>query len=356
MLSIYPSVPDGLLDLDTAQLAEALKGPTLLELKGRRPEPLFVSIIQHGNEPTGWLAARELLRRYQSQELPRALTLFIANVDAAAKGQRHLPEQPDFNRCWPGGDAGHYRDHPVTHMLSALTQRMRRARPFASIDLHNTTGLNPHYGAVNRLTPEFLHLACLFSRTVVYFTQPTGVQASAFAEICPSITVECGSPGTPRGTQHALELLDSALRLRRLPNQPLTASDVDLFHTVATVRVPARRSFAFGHRGADIAFVNDLDQLNFQELPVGTCMAYSDRPDRGLEVWDNRGQECSTEFFAWEQGEVRTRRTVMPSMLTRDPEIIRQDVLCYLMERFPLAPRKENASATGVTLASQVTG
>ena len=54
---------------------------------------------------------------------------------------------------------------------------------FASIDIHNNTGLNPHYGCVNRLDPPFLHLATLFSRIVVYFKRPLGVQSAAFASV-----------------------------------------------------------------------------------------------------------------------------------------------------------------------------
>jgi hypothetical protein len=36
------------------------------------------------------------------------------------------------------------------------------------------------------------------------------------------------------------------------------------------------------------------------------------------------------------RGELLTRRVVMPSMLTLDERVIRQDCLCYLMERFPI--------------------
>jgi hypothetical protein len=32
----------------------------------------------------------------------------------------------------------------------------------------------------------------LFSRTVVYFQQPFGVQSAALATICPAVAVECG--------------------------------------------------------------------------------------------------------------------------------------------------------------------
>ena len=45
-------------------------------------------------------------------------------------------------------------------------------------------------------------------------------------------------------------------------------------------------------------------------------------------------RQVATEFFALEDGCLVTRVPVMPSMLTCNPEVIRQDCLCYLMERY----------------------
>ena len=48
-----------------------------------------------------------------------------------------------------------------------------------------------------------------------------------------------------------------------------------------------------------------------------------------------RGDRGVTErYFAVEGGRLLTRVPVMPSMLTCDPVVIRQDCLCYLMERY----------------------
>ena len=82
-------------------------------------------------------------------------------------------------------------------MMREVVEQMRARGVFASVDIHNNTGINPHYGCVNRLEAPFLHLAALFSRIVVYFKRPLGVQSAAFAQLCPSVTVECGKPGNP---------------------------------------------------------------------------------------------------------------------------------------------------------------
>ena len=92
MLKELDHIPPGLLDLEATQLQAALGGPTLIHLQGRRQAPLLVTVLMHGNETTGWEAVRTLLRPYASgeEELPRALSLFISNVSAAAVGLRRL--------------------------------------------------------------------------------------------------------------------------------------------------------------------------------------------------------------------------------------------------------------------------
>ncbi|MDP2324627.1 MAG: succinylglutamate desuccinylase/aspartoacylase family protein, partial [Gammaproteobacteria bacterium] len=72
----------------------------MIHVRGIREVPLFVSVLLHGNEVSGWNALRRLLA--SPQPLVRSLLVFIGNVDAAAEGLRLLPGQLDFNRIWPG--------------------------------------------------------------------------------------------------------------------------------------------------------------------------------------------------------------------------------------------------------------
>lgn len=221
-------------------------------------------------------------------------------------------------------------------MAAEVVARMRSRGCFASVDIHNNTGINPHYGCVNRLEGPYLHLASLFSRTVVYFTRPQGVQSMAFARLAPAVTVECGQSGSPGAAEHAAELVDSALHLARLPEQ--VPGDVTVYHTVGAIRIPEKCTFAFGDPDADLQLVDDLERLNFHELPVGTVFARV-RSGSGafFTVEDNEGREAAAEFFAREDDEIRLRRPAMPAMLTVNPEAVSQDVLGYLMERYPLS-------------------
>ena len=330
-------LPEGLLSLEATELSAHLQGrPTLIHLAGRQQPALFVTVLMHGNETTGWEAVRELLPRFDvaggDQPLPRSLSLFISNVTAAEAGLRRLDGQPDYNRVWPGCEQSGTPEHA---MMQQVVEIMRRRGVFASIDVHNNTGLNPHYACVNVIDHRFLHLATMFSRTVVYFIRPCGVQSMAMADHCPAVTLECGKPGQAHGTAHALEYLNACLHLAEHPQHPVAAHDIDLFHTVAIVKVPVELSFAFGRPDGDIVFADDLDRLNFREIARGTALGrVRDGVGVGLAVCDEQGRDVAERYFCVEQGELRLRLSVMPSMLTRDERVIRQDCLCYLMERY----------------------
>ncbi|MBL1265646.1 M14 family metallopeptidase [Candidatus Methylomicrobium oryzae] len=326
------SLPAGLLDIDTVRLRALLPKPTLIHLAGRLDEPLFVSVLLHGNEPTGFMAVQRLLKKYRNRELPRSLALFLGNVDAAARDVRRLEHQPDYNRIWPGTELP---ASPETAMAAAVFEAMRERRPFASIDIHNNTGLNPHYACINRLDNRFLQLATLFGRLVVYFRRPTGVQSAAFAELCPSVTIECGRPGQQYGVDHAFEFLDSSLHLSALPEQPVHVGDIDLFHTVAQARIADHVSFSFSRSDSDLLLSEDLERMNFTEIAAGTVLGQVSKVPLSslLLVQNEQGHDVAGQFFGLHNGTLQIIRPTMPSMLTLDERVIRQDCLCYLMER-----------------------
>jgi len=330
-LKEHEGLPDGLLETPARGLEELLGGPTLVHLPGRRPEPLFVSVLAHGNETTGLAAVQSLLQKYQGQELPRALSVFIGNVAAARHGLRMLDGQPDYNRVWPGTA---HPDAPEARMMQQVVDRMRARHPFASIDVHNNTGINPHYACINRIDNQFLHLASLFSRTVVYFIRPLGVQSMALSHVCPAVTLECGKPSHEYGMEHARDYLDACLHLQEIPDHPVASHDVDLFHTVAIVKIPEQVSFGFRDEAVDLKLVGNIDHLNFRELPAGTQLGWLRTGSEVLlDVRDDNDRQVRERFFSVNEGALVAARPFMPSMFTLDERIIRQDCLGYLMER-----------------------
>jgi succinylglutamate desuccinylase len=327
-------LPEGLLAVSSKDLHTILPAPTLIHLTGKHKAPLFVSVLLHGNEPTGFMALQLLLQKYQARELPRSLSLFFGNIKAASLDIRRLDKQPDFNRIWPGTELP---DSQETDMAKKIVCEMKNRQVFASVDIHNNTGINPHYACINRLDHHNLQLASLFGRLIVYFIRPKGVQSAAFAEICPAVTLECGRASQHHGVDHALEFLNSCLNLTELPQHPILPQDIDLFHTVAQVKIDEKVNFSFNQVDTDLLLNNDLERMNFTEIPPGTILGTSKINNQmPLLAKDETGKDVTNVFFTINNGHLQINRHTMPSMLTLDERVIRQDCLCYLMERIHL--------------------
>jgi hypothetical protein len=128
--------------------------------------------------------------------------------------------------------------------------------------------------------------------------------------------------------------LETLLHLEELSALPLDPEAVQLFHMRATVTIPEEVLFGFGSAPADLALREDLDSLNFQELPAGTSFGrLLNGAERPLRAVDTRGRDVTEYYFSVVDQRLLTTRPVMPSMLTLDRRVIRQDCLCYLMEK-----------------------
>src|SRR6516225_7646691 len=321
----FDRFPDALLDVPASELWRHLRGPSFFRIPGRQLEPVFVSVLLHGNEDTGWRAIQSVLRHTRSGVLHRPILLFVGNIEAAKANVRTLPQQEDFNRAWPGTPRS---DSPVARLMRSVVEIVGRERPFASIDVHNNTGRNPHYACVSSCGDAHLQLARLFSRTVVYFQQPHGVQSAALAPICPAVAVECGRAGDAAGVARAAELIGSALTMECLPDRPVPDGDLDLMRTFATIKIPPDASFSFDGSEADFRLRDDLDRLNFSELDRGIVFGTLGRDaSRRLEVLTVDGDAARFDYLEYVGGEIRLARRGIPAMLTLDPAAVRLDCL-----------------------------
>jgi hypothetical protein len=329
-LSVCSQLPSGLLEVTPENLHLVVSTPTLIHLPGRVPDPLFVSILLHGNETTGLHAVQRLLSGYSGQCLPRALSLFIGNVAATSLGRRRIDGQVDYNRIWPG--------HVVpasaeTRMARSVCEEMARRKPYASVDVHNNTGTNPHYACVSRLDPKTLQLAAMFGRRCIHSTHPRGTLSAAFAELCPSVTLECGKPDFPLGVDHACEYLDACLRLSNLPTHPVPGHDLELYESVGQVLIRDDVNFGFDDPAAALNLIPNLDRWNFSPVPAGFTVGFVRSECLPIQVIDDWGQDVAGQFFVVDRGRLVARRELFPAMLTTDARIVRQDCLGYLMQR-----------------------
>jgi len=325
-LQVLSSLPAGFLECGSRDLYNVLGGPALIHLPGSRPgPPLFISTLLHGNETTGVEALQNLLKNY-GECPPRPVSIFVGNVSAAREGQRFLPGQPDYNRIWAGGRS---QEHLIARRVLEL---MKELDVCACIDIHNNTGRNPHYAIIATRETTHLALARGFSDRVVYATYPDTSCSVAFSELCPSITVEAGVVGDAGGADHVLSFLGACMESDVWLEQDL--DDIDLYHTVAVVRIQDNCSIGLLGENTDVELLPDVDRFNFNMLHPGTKLGTA-RNGSGdcLTVQTDDPDMVLSDYLVTVDGELRTARQIMPAMLTTDCEIIKMDCLCYLMER-----------------------
>jgi succinylglutamate desuccinylase len=325
-LRTVSSVPGEFITCGTRDLHGLLGGPTIIHLPGAQPAPpLFISTLLHGNETTGFAALQNVLEHYDCRP-PRPVSIFIGNVAAARHDQRYLPGQADFNRIWTGGGTRHHA--LAQHVLEA----MRELDVCACIDIHNNTGRNPHYSIVATRDRRHLALARTFGERVVYATYPDTSCSVAFSALCPAVTLEAGVVGDATGVDHVARYLMSCIEEDVWTRE--VGDDVDLYHTVAAVRVKESCTVGLDGDGTDLELPPDVDNLNFIMLDPGTRLANA-RNGCGdcVTVHAEDSRLGRSDFLTVENGELRTTRRVMPAMLTTDCDIIKMDCLCYLMER-----------------------
>ena len=314
-----------MLECEASELHKVLDGPALIHLPGVKQEPLFICTLLHGNETTGLQSLQRILKRF-NDSLPRSISIFIGNVEAARHGERRLPNQLDYNRIWSGGEGNEYA---MTKKVLAI---MAGRKVFACIDIHNNTGRNPHYAIVATQEETHLALAKRFSHRVVYATYPDTSCSAAFSKLCPAITIEAGVVGDASGVDHVSRYLTDCIESDVWRENDL--DDFDLYHTVAVVKLREQCSIGMLGEGKDVELLPDVDRLNFNMLDPGTQLGVA-RNAGGVCLSLEGVDRSSTlsDYLTTAHGELRTVKPIMPAMLTTDCEIIKMDCLCYLMER-----------------------
>ena len=337
-------MPSGLLDAEAHQLAELLGGPTLLRIRGAasdprsssaqpqdlqprvaRPQegrhpPLFISVLLHGNETSGWDGLRRVLRTRRPPG--RDLLIFIGNVAAAAANVRTLPGQADFNRIW----------RPASGIAAEVLGWLGAQPLMAVVDLHNNTGRNPHYAVLTDHGQGSLGLARLFGEVGVRIEEPDSVLTRAFTERGPCVALELGPVGDPKAADRAADFLAALFEMAKAPTAKV--DDLRLFRTLARVHVPDAVAFEFAGQddaqGLDLLLDPNLQANNFSLLPLGTAFGAT-RNGACLRVLDNARQDVTNRYLEVRDSRILSTQTLIPAMYTSDAAVIRQDCLCYLM-------------------------
>ena len=319
-LNVAKVLPESLADVPATALADELGGPTLFDLRKRNRPPLFVSVLMHGNEVSGWDAVRRRMDEFD--EL--SVMLFVANPDAARLGVRALDGRVDFNRVWDGGEM------PEARIAAEVTARAAAAKPYLAVDIHNNTGRSPPYSVVCRSDRRTLGFAGAFSQRALLANLPDGFQTRCFARFCTAVTVEVGTPDDPRSTPRAGDFLGRLLASH--PERPEDAFEPEalaLFETVARVTV------------TDCTVIEPANQhFNFRQAPAGTALTRKGP----LAAHSADGRDVGNDYFTTDDATAVLKRPTTLAMYTGDIDSARRDCLCYFLNAHQAECPAPNAS------------
>jgi hypothetical protein len=292
-----------------------------------------VSCLLHGNEPSGFVAMVDVLRR--GERFPFDLWVLIGNVRAATEdglyAHRHLDDQEDFNRVWGVRSA----TTDMRRCAAAILEQLRSADLEAAVDLHNNSGRNPYYSILTHLSPEGLLLASLCADTMLLWRLHLHTLMEALATVCPAVSVECGAPHLSDGDSFASGVVHRFLTaddfaVPAVGDRPRPRQMVEILHRV-TVRPDVELSFGAAVDGAGFVVAPELDRYNFEVLPARHTIGHVD-PGTAMPLFacDVTGRDITDQLFRiTSDGAVIVTTDVMPMMMTTTERQARRDCLFY---------------------------
>lgn len=319
-------IPEEVQSLEPSEVRKIFPEPTLIFIEGLKKRPLFVSFLLHGNETSSFFVLQKLQRHLKQHRLGRSLILFIGNVCAAEKNMRFIEGQSDFNRIWKSSDS---KEAQIAKKVLAFAKD--KGPLFASVDIHNNTGFNPHYSCISRLDDATLYLASLFAKTIVYFKSPKGAQSVAFSDFCPAVTLECGRPGDSEGIEKSFNLLLDLIHSESLEHSS-TKNSIEVFQTVGRIEISKNIHYDFGGDQAELVFPENLEMKNFSPFKAGDKFADYKGSSAPWQVLSDSKENIFDDFFEIKNTSILTKCDFVPAMLTSNKKIIEQDCLGYIMK------------------------
>lgn len=320
-LRVENSLDPKILDLPATELHTVLDGPTLFDLTLPDQSPMFVSVLLHGNEISGWDAVRAMLKDQVHNGQSASLLLLVGNVLAASKGVRALDDQADFNRIWEEENG------KKVDWAEDVIAKVSSRKPWFALDIHNNTCPNPHHAVITDMNPSTLSAARKFSKTAIFAMQPLSILSRRCSQFCTSITLEVGVPSDPKSEDRARTFLRY---LTDLGGVPATHSD-DLEIYTNKIRVVVENADELDEWQVP-DFTPSLSDWNFKTLDKGTRIAQLKSGGGRLLAQDERFNDVTNSYLEYKDDSVCLSSDVIMSMYTDNPRIALQDCVCYFLE------------------------
>ncbi len=311
------------------QWLQQLKRPTAFEIAGRdSTQWRAVSVLVHGNEPSGFFAAHRYLRQ---QVAPLTnLSIIVSSVRAARHPpeftHRHMPGEYDLNRRF-----GVFERHDrVSELARDITDYLRALRPSVVVDLHNTSGRSPAFAVSVSDHPAVKSIASLFTDSMVVTQLIVGSLMEQNFN-CPVVTIECGGAQQKRSHQLAFAGLQKFAAFEELA--ALHAGAMSIHYHPTRVRLQPGISLEYGAQSdheVDITLIDGIEQLNQGLTAKGTLFGWVDRSlGDCLSAIDDHGRDIIHEIFEIDQGRLLAKQELKIFMATRRTDIAMSDCVFY---------------------------
>lgn len=290
-----------------------------------------ISVLVHGNEPSGFFAAFNFLKHNIQ---PKTNLAFIISSIRAAKTEpqfthRFVPGEYDLNRRF-GIAKCHDR---VTELAQYITQYIRSKNPSMVVDLHNTSGSGPAFAVSVSDHPEIKQLASIFTSEMVITQLIVGSLMEQNFN-CPVVTIECGGANDQASHQMAFEGLVRFTQTEKLEQNNKLA--LQIFKHPARVKAHQGIALHFGtanNDDFDIVLLESIEQFNYRTIQAGTSLGWINRSLTDcIEVINDHGDNIVEELFKLEQGQLICQNALRVFMATARADIALSDCLFYVVE------------------------
>ncbi|MBI4411015.1 MAG: aminotransferase class I/II-fold pyridoxal phosphate-dependent enzyme [Deltaproteobacteria bacterium] len=204
-LRVIEGIPEELVGVDIHTALDWLEGPTAIHLDYGKPKTRVISVLMHGDEPSGFEAMLDYFNN-PAVDPETNLVFLIQNVRAATVEPRFThrfePGTKDLNRQWFEVDDGEKIVDPYVRQVQRFLERFGESLE-AIVDLHNDPAVSLPYAIV--VEPDDALPRVVESRQLAsYLAGEThyvdamdrqGTFSLWTRQIAPSVTLEYGRPG-----------------------------------------------------------------------------------------------------------------------------------------------------------------
>jgi hypothetical protein len=336
-LHVYHGIPPELLGATREDAIYRLAGPTAIVLDQGKPTTRVVSVLMHGNEPSGFQAMLDFFRN-PPKNLTTNVVFLVQNVLAAQAGHKpfefrfHPSTQSDLNRQWLPLGTPEPELHPYVASTYAFLKTLPRIEGF--LDLHNNSGDNPVYATLSYDDEAQPNLALSESLgaflTDQYLTfKLSGGFDGGVRELAPAVAVECGRLDSPAADLAASRILKQFLAPQIGPAAWHAAPDKTRYEIEAEIAL-ASRDYALHIEGMhELQAIRALDHglfllrpdielRNFRKIVPGTSLGLwrGEGMPVAVKTLEKEPRDLAAHYFECKDGHVMFRNEAFLAMAT----------------------------------------